>query len=119
MKKYLNYVERNLKTCRLRKAAAFIALICILGFVGSPTIQASGSTKQIGQNGPEIKVTGTVVDERGESIIGASVKLKSNAKVGTITDVDGTFVLTVPSDGVLVVSYIGFISMDIPVNGQS
>ncbi len=55
-----------------------------------------------------VTVRGTVVDTNGESIIGASVVVKDDRSVGTISDVDGHFTLTVPSEKtVLVVSYVG------------
>lgn len=55
-----------------------------------------------------ITVRGTVVDSKGEVIIGASVAVKGNKTVGTITDLDGNFKLNVPNDkAVLVISFIG------------
>ena len=45
-----------------------------------------------------ITVRGTVLDSNGETIIGASVTLKGNSSIGTITDIDGNFVLTVPGE---------------------
>lgn len=54
-----------------------------------------------------IKVTGSVIDSKGETIIGANVTLKGNSSIGTITDIDGNFVLSVPKNSVLVISYIG------------
>jgi hypothetical protein len=54
-----------------------------------------------------IKVTGSVFDSKGETIIGANVTLKGNSSIGTITDIDGNFVLSVPRNSVLVISYIG------------
>ena len=54
-----------------------------------------------------IKVKGTVVDEQGESIIGATV-IQQGTKNGTITDLDGKFVLDVPEGSHLVVSFIGY-----------
>jgi len=54
-----------------------------------------------------IKVTGTVTDSKGESIIGATIKVKNTA-VGTVTDVNGKYTISVPNpQAVLVVSYIG------------
>ena len=54
-----------------------------------------------------ITVRGTVVDSKGEVIIGASVAVKGNKTVGTITDLDGNFKLNVPNDkAVLVISFI-------------
>ena len=45
----------------------------------------------------EMTVRGTVLDSNGETIIGASVVLKGNNSIGTISDIDGNFVLTVPN----------------------
>ena len=52
-------------------------------------------------------VKGTVVDAQGEPIIGASVTIKGGT-VGTITDIDGNFSLTVPAGSQIVVSFIGY-----------
>jgi len=54
-------------------------------------------------------VKGTVVDANGETVIGASVVLKADKTVGTITDIDGNFALKVPSkSAALVISYVGY-----------
>lgn len=63
-------------------------------------------------------VSGTVTDQTGETIISASVVVKGTS-TGTVTDFDGNYQLDVPSDAVLVFSYIGLVSQEIPVNGQS
>lgn len=55
-----------------------------------------------------IEITGTVLDQNGETVIGASVLVKGNAAQGSITDFDGVFKLRVPGDAAtVVVSYIG------------
>lgn len=60
-------------------------------------------------------VTGTVTDPAGEPLIGVSVQVKG-AKTGAITDFDGNFKLAnVPAGSVLVFSYIGYLSQEIPV----
>jgi TonB-linked SusC/RagA family outer membrane protein len=54
------------------------------------------------------QVTGTVVDETGEPVIGASVVVKGNPTIGTVTDMDGYFKLDVPvQDRTLLVKYLG------------
>ena len=53
-------------------------------------------------------VSGTVIDETGEPVIGASVVEKANVKNGTITNMDGKFMLKVREGAVLTFSYIGF-----------
>lgn len=53
------------------------------------------------------KITGTVTDEKGESIIGASIKVKGS-NTGTITNLDGEFTLNADPKAVLEVTYIGY-----------
>ena len=69
----------------------------------------------LAQNGE--KVHGRVVDEKGEAIIGASVLVKGTTN-GTITDFNGEFDLAVEKNSVLVVSYIGFTSLEIRPEGK-
>ena len=56
---------------------------------------------------------GTVVDTNGDAIIGASVKVLKKSSVGTITDLDGNFTLSVPEDATkLEISFVGMKSDD-------
>ena len=73
------------------------------------------SSSMLAQN---IKVHGVVKDGTGESVIGATVVQKGTGN-GAITDFDGNFSLSVPSDAILTISYIGFATQDIHVNGQN
>ena len=63
------------------------------------------------------KITGKVVDKTGEAIIGANVKIQGTDK-GTITDLDGNFILEVAPKDVLVISYIGYLDTKVPIAGQ-
>ena len=65
------------------------------------------------------KIKGTIKDSAGEPIIGANVILKGDATVGSITDIDGNFDLSVPSNATLQVSYIGYNTQDVPVGNKS
>lgn len=59
------------------------------------------------------KITGTVVDEKGEPSIGASVQLKGS-KTGTITDLNGKFTIAVPnSKSVLIFSSVGYVKIEL------
>ena len=61
-----------------------------------------------------ITVKGTVFDSTGETVIGASVVVKGNTSIGTISDIDGNFMLTVPSENtILVISFVGMKSQEV------
>lgn len=65
-------------------------------------------------------VTGTVLDKAGAPVIGASIILKGNGTVGTVTDLDGKFSLPGITDGsVLIVSSIGYVEQELVVTGAS
>ena len=63
-------------------------------------------------------IKGTVKDVSGDPIIGASVKVQG-AKGGTITDFDGNFSLQADNNATLVITYIGYTSETIKVNGRN
>jgi TonB-linked outer membrane protein, SusC/RagA family len=62
-------------------------------------------------------IRGTVKDEKGIPLIGASVMVK-NTKTGTVTDIDGHFSLDA-DDGVLLISYIGYETRDIEIGNKT
>lgn len=64
------------------------------------------------------RIKGKVVDLKGEAIIGANILVKGST-IGTITDLDGNFVLDVPSNAVLQVTYIGFLPQEIDATGKT
>lgn len=67
------------------------------------------------QSGQKKMIQGFVKDEKGEAIIGATIKVK-DTEIGTATNMDGLYNLTVPSENsVLVVSYIGYVSQEVTV----
>ena len=74
--------------------------------------QQTTATQQASQQQQGRTVKGTVVDETGLAIIGASVKVQGTS-TGTITDLDGNFTIQVPAGGKLEVSYIGYITQTI------
>ena len=63
------------------------------------------------------KVTGIVKDTNGEPIIGANVTVKGQS-IGTITDINGRFVLDAPKNAVLQITYIGYVSQEVKVSGN-
>ena len=65
-------------------------------------------------------IKGTVIDERGEAVIGATVSDKADAKNATITDFDGNFIINVKAGQTIVVSYIGYESQEVAAkNGMT
>lgn len=68
------------------------------------------------QNRP---VSGTVTDAAGQPIIGASIIEVGNTRNVAITDLDGKFSLTLAPDATIQVSYIGFVTQDIPLAGRA
>lgn len=64
------------------------------------------------------KITGTITDESGETIIGANVSVKGTT-TGTVTNLDGEYSIEAKNSDVLQISYIGYDSQEIPVNNRS
>lgn len=64
-----------------------------------------------------ITVNGVVKDKTGESVIGANVLIKGTTN-GTITDFDGNFTLQANKNDILVISFIGYQSQELPVSSQ-
>jgi len=63
-------------------------------------------------------VKGTVTDESGDPIIGATVKVVGSGSVGSVSDVNGSFSINAPSNGQLEVSYIGYVTQRVSINGR-
>ena len=83
------------------------AILMLMGFCTSMQAQEG------------ITVKGTVTDGTAEPLIGASVVVKGNTSLGTVTDFDGNFVLKVPSEQtVLVISYVGMTAKEVKVGKE-
>ena len=98
------------------KKQLFSMLLC-LGAVGGAAICPLPSLAAVAQN-QTIKVKGQVVDENGEPLIGATVRLK-DAATGVITDFDGNFSIDCKSNATLIVSYMGYKTREIAVRGRA
>ena len=99
----------------MRKQVLFSAMLMlgVMGGISAYPVPAMASVTQ-----QTIKVTGQVVDQEGEPLIGATIKLKG-AQTGVITDFDGNFSIDAPSNGTLVVSYVGYKDREIAVRGRA
>ena len=63
-------------------------------------------------------ISGKVIDSNNESLIGVNVIEKGTTN-GTVTDIDGNFSVNVPSNATLLISYVGYISQEISVEGKT
>lgn len=66
----------------------------------------------------QAKITGKITSAAGEPLVGVSVKVKGST-LGTQTDAAGNFTLTVPDNATLTISYVGFETTEVPVNGRT
>ena len=75
----------------------------------------------LGAHAQKLTVTGRVMDNENLEVIGGNVSLKGAAGVGTITDMNGNYTITVndAKKDVLVFSYIGMKTIEVPVRGRS
>ena len=64
----------------------------------------------------QVKVTGKVIDNLGESMIGVSI-LEKGTTNGVVTDIDGNYTLTVNQGATLVFSYVGYVTQELVANG--
>ena len=86
------------------------------GFTGGLTVCPVTASAAVTQQ--TIKVKGQVVDQDGEPLIGATVRVKG-ASSGSVTDIDGNFQIDAASDAVLLVSYVGYKDREIAVRGRA
>lgn len=88
------------------------SLLLFLLLTGQGTLFASGAKENglplpLSQQADKISITGSVVDSKGEPLIGVSI-LEEGTTNGTITDFDGNFSLSVSAGAMIDISYIGY-----------
>ncbi|MDR1746882.1 MAG: carboxypeptidase-like regulatory domain-containing protein, partial [Tannerella sp.] len=98
----------NEKKKFFRKWDTWRRLLCLICILSVGTLAAFGQKR----------VTGTVTDAKGETVIGANVVEKGTTN-GTVTDAAGAFSLEVKGNAVLQVSFIGYVTQEITVGNQS
>ena len=99
----------------MRKQVLFSAML-LLGIFGGLTVCPEPAMAAVTQQ--TIKVKGQVVDQYGEPLIGATVRVKGMSS-GSVTDMDGNFQIDAASNATLVVSYVGFKDREIAVRGRA
>lgn len=97
----------------------YLILLGLLALAPATYAEGNGNGDQMSmtQTG-NITVKGKIVDENGEPLPGATIQQKGTSN-GIVTDIDGNFSLSVPSDATLIVSYIGYKSIEVTVGGKT
>lgn len=81
----------------------------------SPRTEARSTASQQTEN---VQIRGKVTDENGEPVIGASVAVP-NTGIGTITNIDGDYSLSVPRGSLLRISFVGYVNQEFTITNQS
>ena len=92
----------------MRKHLLFSVMLSLCA-MGGMMVYPTPAIATVAQS-PAIKVHGQVIDEQGEPLTGATVRIKGG-QGGTITDVDGNFQLEVAGNAILSISYVGYKEM--------
>ncbi|MBO7050489.1 MAG: carboxypeptidase-like regulatory domain-containing protein, partial [Bacteroidaceae bacterium] len=102
----------------MKQFSISIALFSLLAVSGItvPVANAAPASVQAADN---ITVRGTLVDENGEPVMAAAVVLKGNTSIGTASDLDGNFTISVPGDAVLIIQSLGYETKEVAVNGKA
>jgi TonB-linked SusC/RagA family outer membrane protein len=99
------------KIVRIMKITSFVILLCVVRLSATENYEKEEISQQMKE------ISGNVTDINGEALIGANVSVKGTT-IGIITDINGHFTLNVPPNAILVVSYIGYTALEIPVGNK-
>ena len=100
----------------MRKQFIFSAMLGLCAF-GGTAVYVTPAMAAVAQS-PTIKVSGKVIDELGEPLMGATIRIKDE-QGGTTTDLDGNFQLEVSGKAVLVISYVGYKDREVAVRNRA
>ncbi|MCD8194667.1 MAG: SusC/RagA family TonB-linked outer membrane protein [Tannerellaceae bacterium] len=87
-------------------------------FIKANPVATGAQTRQQQPQQQLITAQGIVTDMSGEPVIGANVVVKNQTSTGTITDMNGQFSVRVPQSAILQISYIGYITQEVTVQGE-
>ncbi|WP_314350712.1 SusC/RagA family TonB-linked outer membrane protein [Segatella oris] len=124
-----------MKTGKIFPVSVFLSCCCLEVFAGNHVASAENLSRNLiiastnvtaiknqetQQSNANVKVAGTIVDNTGEPVIGATVRVKDskNGSNGVISDIDGKFTLTVPKGATLLISYIGMNTQEVKATGN-
>ena len=100
----------------MKKQFIFSAMLGLCAF-GGTAMYPHSAMAAVAQS-PTIKVRGQVIDDQGEPLLGATIKIK-DGQGGTTTDLDGNFELEVSGNAVLVISYVGYNEREVAVRNRA
>src|SRR5699024_2324882 len=92
------------------KRVIVFALICLFTILNISFVQGKGDFVDAVnlKNLPDKEVSGLVTDSSGSPLPGVTIFVKNDKSIGTTTDVNGRYILSVPDDAVVVFSMVGF-----------
>jgi len=97
----------------------YLILLGLLAFAQATYAEGNSKAGQMSMTQTaNITVKGKIIDENGEPLPGATIIQKGTTN-GSITGIDGNFSLSVPSDATLIVSFIGYKSIEVTVGGKT
>ena len=102
----------------MKKLNLSIALCCLLALPGVMDSYVTAAPADA-QQSDRITVRGQLIDETGEPVIGAAVVVKGQTSIGTASDLDGNFELSVPAGATLQIQSLGYESKEVAVNGKT
>ena len=107
-----------MKSTKYKYLLLFSSLFASAPLMATSNQVATNSEGIVSVQQKEHVVKGIIKDSTGEPLIGVSVVLQGTT-VGTVTDFDGNFMISVPDNGVLEISYIGYQKIVLPVKGKT
>ena len=112
---------KHVSAIMVRKIIGFVFL-CLFFAVqayGQVSDSAVVTGKSVSQpSGTQMTITGKVTDEQGEPLPGATIVMKGNVQVNSVTNDVGNFQITLPKGAVVVVSFVGMVTKEIKVDKQ-
>jgi len=110
-------MREKMQSARYSRMLRFALMVILMqGYFSSFGLSNSGGKST---DDELITVSGTITDENGEGLPGATVFQKGNSENGTVTDIEGNFKLTVSDDAVLIVSFVGYKTQEVLVQGKT
>ena len=122
----VNYSNLIQKSSTLFQNMKFMFFLVFVGFLflsipanGQNSKTTPATTKNESQSTSKRRLSGKIVDQKGETIIGATVKVKDTS-TGTITNIDGEFLIEVPANAkALTITYVGYAPKEVVLGSQS